>query len=86
MEKEELVEMEYCTEILKDTHEDERIYFTSGEGKKYVLIRQEELDLMEKQLAFNKLIAELDHIREENDRNNTWISEEDAWKILGIED
>ena len=83
MEKLETAEMEFCTEVLKDTREDDRIYFTSGEGKEFVLISRQELDLMEKQLAFNKLIKELDRIREENDRNNTWVPEEEAWKILG---
>ncbi|MBQ6502621.1 MAG: hypothetical protein IJI57_01750 [Flexilinea sp.] len=86
MENIKTAEMEYCTEILKDTHENERIYFTSGEGKEFVLISRKELDLLEKQIAFNKFIKELDQIREENDRNNSWIPEEEAWKMLGIED
>ena len=85
MEKIEFAEKEYCTEILKGAHEDDRIYFTSGEGKEFVLISREELDMLEKQIALSKLITELDEIRERNYKNNTWVSEEDAWKILGIE-
>lgn len=78
--------MEFCAEIVKDTREDDRIYFTSNEGKEFVLISREELDLLEKQIALDKLIKELDHIREENDRNNTWVTEEEAWKMLGWEE
>ncbi len=78
--------MKFCAEIVKDTREDDRIYFTSNEGKEFVLISREELDLLEKQIALDKLIKELDHIREENDRNNTWVTEEEAWKMLGWEE
>lgn len=78
--------MEFCAEIVKDTREDDRINFTSNEGKEFVLISREELDLLEKQIALDKLIKELDHIREENDRNNTWVTEEEAWKMLGWEE
>lgn len=85
MEKIEFAEKEYCTEILKDAHEDDRIYFTSGEGKEFVLISREELDMLEKQIAFYKFIHELDEIRAEAERNG-WIEEEDAWRMLGIED
>ena len=86
MEKIDIFKKEYCTEILKDAHETDRIYFTSGDGKEFVLISREELEQLEKQIAFNKLITELDEIRERNYRNNTWVSEEEAWKILEIED
>lgn len=38
MEKIDIFKKEYCTEILKDAHETDRIYFTSGDGKEFVLI------------------------------------------------
>ncbi len=85
MENIKTAEMEYCTEILKDTNENERIYFTSGEGKEFVLISRKELDLLEKQIAFDKLMDDIKKAREEADRDG-WIEEEDAWRMLGIED
>lgn len=54
MEKIDIFKKEYCTEILKDAHETDRIYFTSGDGKEFVLITREELEQLEKQIAFNK--------------------------------
>ena len=69
--------------VLKDVHNGERIYFTAGDNEEYVLISRKELEQMEKTIAFDKLIEELDKIREDNHNKNTWVSEEDADKILG---
>ena len=85
MEKLDTAEMEYCTEILKDMREDDRVYFTSHDGKEFVLISRKELDLMEKQIAFSRLMADINRAKEESDRDG-WIEEEEAWKILGIEE
>lgn len=72
------------TEKIKITHKNDRIYFTSGEGKEFVLISREEFDLLEKEIAFNNFMKEINKAEEEADRDG-WIEEEDAWRILVIE-
>ncbi len=85
MEKIDTAEIKFCKEILKDTREDDRIYFTSGEGKEFVLISRRELNQLEKQIALGKLVADIKEAKEEADRDG-WIEEEEAWKLLGIGD
>ena len=83
MENIQTTETDYFSDVLRVAHEGERIYFSSKNNEEYVLITRKELELMEKQIAFNKLIHELNEIQERNDRNNTWLSEEEAHHILG---
>ncbi len=83
MENISTIETDFLPDVLKDAHNGERIYFSSENNEEYVLIPRKELDLMEKQITFNKLISELNKIQEKNDRNNSWLSEEEAHHILG---
>lgn len=74
---------DYYPEILKTVQKGERVYFTGNDEEDYVLIPRKELEALEKSVVFTKLIDELNQIRENNNKNNSWVPEEEADRILG---
>ena len=70
------------TDVLKEVHYGERIYLTKNGHGEFALIDINELDDLDRMLAFHQLMNNLHKAEERADREG-WISEEEADLMLG---